>query len=163
MKAAVPLIFLIGDSNQDLTDTPEPLDWPVEYYTTSEFTVTNNNKVTINKGCQGLYEIIVSCRVEADDGDPWHLGLSLNVNGSSVYNDHLAYAAFDQGGESGTAVLHSVIYLNSGDYIEITAWVDDGTSYVQEEGTRMMIRGIPMEGWNNAHGGQILKKETIRF
>lgn len=163
MKAAIPFALLIGAEEQELTDTPSYITWSLEYYKTAEFTVSET-KITINKDCGGIFEITVSIGCEADDGDPWHIGLSLEINGSSnwIANDqNLAYSPVDQGGESGTCVLHHAVYLNAGDYIQIKAWVDDGTSYTNQ--CRMVIRGIPMEGWNNEHGGAIFKKETLKL
>jgi hypothetical protein len=161
MKAAIPLIFLIGEEEQELTDTPVNLSWDLEYYGTAEFSVSGD-QITINRDCGGLFEVTISVGCEADDGDPWHIGLGMYVNGSGNWiprDQNLAYAPFDAGGESGTCVLHEVVYLNAGDVITIKAWVDDGTSYTNQ--CRMLIKGIAMEGWNNAHGGAIFKKETI--
>lgn len=163
MKAAIPLVYLFSEEGQEINASiPVSLKWSTEYYKTAEFTVTDD-LININKSCSGLYEIIVSCRCEADTGDPWFLGIYLRVNGITVYDGHCeSHAVIDKGGTSGTAILHTVIYLNAGDYIEIRAWVDDGTAFI-DSSTSIIIKGIPMEGWNNAHAGKILKKETLEF
>jgi hypothetical protein len=161
MKAAIPFLFLIGEEEQEITDSPVYLSWDLEYYGTAEFTVSDD-QIIINKDCGGLFEITVSVGCEADSGDPWHIGVALEINGSGNWiprDQNLAYSPVDSGGESGTCVLHEVVYLNAGDYIQIKAWVDDGTSYTNQ--CRMLIKGIPMEGWNNAHGGAIFKKESF--
>ena len=154
LRASVPFILLHGTDGVTVTVTPTAMIWAHELYGTSAFRFTDaTTKIIIAKGGQGIYEIIASGGVEKATGNPTHAMFVVYVNGVAL-PCCTADSMIGAGSEHSDVCLHTATYLSAGDYVEIYVSVDAGTGVIEDDTARLIVKAVPMEGWNNRHGSK---------
>jgi len=149
---AIPFIFLQSRDLIFTWSTNTNLVWNVAAVKTSDFDyVINESKIFILT--TGFYEIIYELSVLVDSGAMTYAAFSLYKNGSQMKGSE-SFTTFPDAYPSCVSA-HYYAALNRGDYIELHTVVGagGGTLGAMGNSVRLIIKGMPMEGWNNGRGG----------
>jgi hypothetical protein len=155
---AIPFIFLSDtDGEQVFGNVANQFHtWDNIILKTSDFIyVADMDKIRINKGGSGFYDITfeVSWKTVQTLREIW---TDLYVNGVEVKDSHIHTFVAGAGGQPtyrDQHVLHYPIYLEYGDYIQIASRSSNTNVTTDPKSSRLIIKLIPMEGWNNRSGG----------
>lgn len=154
LAPAIPYIFLHCVDEAVVTNTPVALVWGAVDVITSELHyVVGDDRVIINRGGEGIYEVTVSLCVEKKTANPGHSVIQLYINGTIL--DCSETHGFMGGVEQhSNAVLIYTVYLNVGDYIQTFVSVDNGSGQVESNTGRFRMKRLSMKGWDNNRGGR---------
>ena len=151
---AIPYLFVHCVSNGAINTTPSPLTWGcVDMITSEMHYVEGDDRVVVNRGGAGIYDMIITLCAEKVTGAPTHVVMQLYVNGVAVPE---AITCGYVGGslEHASITLIYAGYFNEGDYVQTYISVDAGTAQITPHTGRAISRGVPMRGWNNESGGR---------
>ena len=151
---AIPFIFLHGTEDLEITTTPTAMTWDHAHFVTSDLSfISGGTRITVNRGGEGIYMIHVNGGVSDKTGRPTYCGFTIYKNG--VAQACCSGHAIVGDPEHSDVALISSLYLKIDDYIEIYAWVDDGTGNLEPGTARLIMQGLSMKGWDNSHGGKL--------
>lgn len=151
---AIPYIFLHGVDDAIVTTVPTPLTWGHIDMKTSEFHYTEgDDRVVINRGGAGIYEVTVSLCVEKKTANPGHSVIELYVNGIAL-DCAITHGFMGGAAQHSNAVMIYTVYLSEGDYIQTYVSVDNGSGLIEPSTGRFRMKFLSMEGWNNRAAGQ---------
>lgn len=158
LAPAIPYMFLHCVDETVITNVPTAMVWGHADIMTSDLHyVEGDDRVTVNRDGEGLYEVTVSLCVEKKTANPGHSIIQLYVNG--VMLDCAETHGLMGGAEQhSNAVLIYTVYLNVGDYVQTFVSVDNGSGLIEANTGRFCMKGLSMQGWDNNLGG----KERIR-
>jgi hypothetical protein len=158
LKPAIPCLFLYDTSYIDLTASSY-LHWNNILVKTSEFTYTvNDDTVFINSN--GFYEIHVELSGKEWSGTVNNVVVSIELNGIALAGGK-SYINTDNIDRRGTAKITYIKYLKRGDEIKIKAEPNSGQARSVEHTSRLLIKFIPIRGWNNKSGGKIIYRGGV--
>ncbi len=167
VQAAIPMIFIHGiPPGASLLVFPAPtiLNWSHIHFRTTDFNLSGNGqRVIVSRGVatNGLYQISVSSGAAKATGNPTVYSLALYINGT-ICECSTAHGSIGGGlSEHSDAVLNTIVYLETGDYLEVYGWVDVGSGVIDNDSARFMITALPMKGWNNSRGGALRRKGDV--
>jgi len=155
VNPAIPFIFVHGAIAGVVTDVATAMTFDHTHFRTSDFQFTNGDcKVILrlNANASGIYKIFACAGVEKKAGNPTILIMQLYVNGVACHC--VSHGVVGVGAGHSDCVLIGAHHLYPGDYVEIYLSVDVGSATLEDDSARLMIEALPMEGWDNRHGGK---------
>jgi len=147
-------------------------EFDTEVMKTSHFSYNANfTKIRLDKG-EGYYEIIFECSYELYTTEHRLITLkdTIYLNGSAI-PDASSWTGFGEYYNAdgqlyedflGNNKIHIIQYLKPGD--EIKVYMDTKWNYAAcavADTCRLIIRFLPMHGWNNSSGGQLEYKGGV--
>lgn len=159
-KTAIPCIFLIQEA-EDTSFNDEFHTWDTIEFNTPNFEYTVNTDRVFIQRCEGYYEIIFQCSYNLSREETNRVFDSIYVNGSAIdggkcittYGKVWSQDAQGYNWIDGNNNIHVIYYLKPGDYIQVYA----NTTYQtdrQADTCRLIIKFLPMQGWDNSAGGR---------
>lgn len=148
----IPYLFLVRqDSNLTGTAAGIWITYDTEVFKTSDFNYNSgDDRVIIN--ASGFYKIIFQASHVEVAGADW-TRFRLYVNGSEVDGNLVYGGIYGTGFRTNVSMAYPLL-LHRDDYIQIKADGDAGASYtIYAKSIRLIIEGMPTEGWNNKAGG----------
>ena len=153
----IPFIQLYDTGTQSFTAAGEFHTWDTINFKTSDFHYTeDDDRVSINIPSAGYYEITFECSFIKCGVGLGTANSQIYINGNAIEGAHANGCAYDTGqgcASCACMTLHYIIYLTARDYIQIKtiANADSMTSII--ETSRLIVKFIPTQGWNNNNGG----------
>ena len=153
----IPFIQLYDNTGlQSFTIAGEFHTWDSISFKTSDFHYTeDDDRVMINVPSAGYYEITFECSFYKDGSGFGSASSQVYVNGEGLTGSKACGCGYDTGqGYAACAcvTLHFITYLKGRDYIQIKTTASDDMISVCET-SRLLIKFIPTQGWNNDNGG----------
>ena len=154
----IPLIQLYDTGTQTFTIAGEFHTWDSVAFKTSDFHyIEDDDRVFINVPSAGYYEITFECSFIKDD----NIGVSsatsqVYKNGEAVTGAQAIGCSYETGQTKVSCAcitLHFIIYLKAKDYIQIKTTASANNMLSECETSRLVIKFIPTDGWNNNSGG----------
>lgn len=163
LTPAIPSIFLTDIDGEQVFNNAalQYHTWDTVVFKTSDFHYTiDDDKVQINRQGGGFYEITfeVSWKTVQTLRDIY---TDIHINGAELINSHVHTFVAGASGQStyrDQHVIHYIVYLNYGDYIQIVSRGGGTNVTTDPKSSRLMIKFIPIQGWDNNSGG----KESYR-
>lgn len=160
---AIPLIFLSDASGEQVFGSAADQfhTWDTVVLKTSDFHYTvDDDRIIINRRSAGFYEITfeVSWKTVETLRQIW---TDVFVNGVNLTNSHTHTFVAGSGGQPtyrDQHVIHYIIYLNPGDYIQLASRGNSTNVTTDPKSSRLIIKFIPLKGWNNDTGGKVRSK-----
>jgi len=166
-KTAIPCIYLFQDE-EDAGFNDEFHSWDTIHFKTQHFHyVAGETRVYLDRG-EGYYEIIFQCSYNLDRAESNRVFDHIYLNGSAIdgakcittYGKVWSQDAQGYNWIDGNNNIHIIQYLKPGDYIQVYANTTYSTDR-QADTCRLIIKFIPMEGWNNSSGGRVEYKGGV--
>ena len=155
----IPFIQLYDVGTQTFTVAGEFHTWDSIAFKTSDFHYTeDDDRVMINVPSAGYYEITFECSFTKSGSGFGAATSQIYINGEAVTGAKAVGCAYDTGqGQASCAcmTLHFIIYLKARDYIQIKTTASANSLLSGLETSRLLIKFIPTQGWNNNNGGNI--------
>ena len=158
VKPAIPFIFLSDTGGEQVfSAVGEFHTWDKEAFKTSDFHYNlDDNRVQINRQGGGFYEITfeVSWKTTEILRQIW---TDIYKNGVKLANSHVHTYVTGSAGQPtyrDQHVIHNVIYLEYKDYIQIKSQSSGSNVTTDPASSRLMIKFIPVHGWDNSVGGK---------
>jgi hypothetical protein len=159
LTPAIPFIFLSDATGAQCFDATGGFHtWDTIAFKTSDFHYTvDDDRVQINRQGSGWYEITfeVSWYTEQILRE---IKTDLYINGTLAINSHIHTYVTGAGGQPtyrDQHVLHYIIYLTYKDYIQIKSTASASGVCTDPASSRLMVKFIPIHGWNNDAGGRV--------
>ena len=150
LKPAIPFFFAYSTTSQTISTSGTWLTWNTIAIQTSHFDY-NNGKIYLKKNSYGLFRIKVEAsfyEVSAAD----HTRIQLYKN-DSLLDGSKAEAKSNDGDDATALSLEYVTSLYGGDYIQVKAIADGGSTKTLAQCCSFIIEFIPVYGWINGSGG----------
>ena len=165
---AIPFIFLYDvEGDQVFTNAGQFHIWDFQQTKTSHFKYNlNDDRVYLHNNQYGFYEITFECSFITYANATITLTTQIYKNGLAVTGSSVASAVTGAAGDVDLVKtcqsVHFIIYLKGTDYIQIKTITDSASDVLSIEDTsRLMIKFIPVRGWNNDAGGRITNRKGI--
>ena len=162
LTPVIPSIFLTDtDGEQVFSTVGEFHTWDTVVLKTSDFHyIVDGNRVQINRQGGGFYEISfeVSWKTTQILRQIW---TDLYANGAKLVNSHAHTYVTGASGQPtyrDQHIIHYIVYLNYGDYVQVKSQSSGSNVTTDPESSRLIIKFIPIQGWDNNSGG----KESYR-
>lgn len=159
---ALPSVILYDDTgNQTFTNGGEFHTWDsIDTKTTHFDYEIDDDSIFLNNNQYGWYEITFECSYVTYEDDNIAVTSQLYVNGSAIAGAKVTCSVAGTSEQTPTILncqsLHFLVYLTGRDYVQIKTTTDNaGDTYSIAETSRLMIKFIPVKGWNNNAGGNI--------
>ena len=154
---AIPCIFLQdAGGDQCVTDTGGYQTWDTLVFKTSDFQyVLDDSKITILRGHSGYYEITFEVSYQTIQ-KLREVKTSLYKNGVELVNSLVHTFSTGAAGKPtyrDEHVLHYIVLLNKDDYVQIKTVGSGSDVCTIAETSRLIIKALPMDGWDNNRGG----------
>ena len=166
-KPVIPFIQLYDTGTQTFTIVGEFHTWDTVNFKTSDFRYTSDDdKVVINVPSTGFYEVTFECSFTIGEAGFASASSQLYINGEAVEGSKASGCGYDSGQGSvscACVTLHFIKYLNSKDYIQIktTNSIASKDMLTVPETSRLIVKFIPVKGWNNNAGGKFSYKGNV--
>lgn len=156
---AIPFIQLCDeDGGLSITAIGVFHTWDTQSFKTSNFHYNlDSDRVYIKKNSAGYYEITFDCSFGTNTNDTIDIDTQIYKNGIAVDNSVTRVTASAAGQIPtyyASQTLHFILFLEKGDYVQIKSTASANSVSTIGETSRLIIRFIPMEGWNNSHAGR---------
>jgi len=155
----IPFIQLYDTGSQTFTVAGEFHTWDTIDFKTSDFHYTeDDDRVSINIPSAGYYEITFECSFTKSGAGLGAATCQVYKNGVDVTGAKAIGCSYDTGqGAAACAcmTLHFIIYLKARDYIQIKTTASGNSLASGMETSRLLIKFIPTQGWNNNNGGNL--------
>lgn len=157
-QAAIPHIFLYDDiGNQTFTGAGEFHTWDsIEFKTSHFYYVVDDDRILFNKNSYGLFEITFECSFDTSYGGTVGVTSQLYKNGTAIDGSQVQITA--NGGQYPQIQcqsIHFYVELKEGDYIQVKTTTNIQSADSIPETSRLIIKFIPIHGWNNSSGGRL--------
>lgn len=163
---AIPFIMLWDDDGAQNFDSVGAFHtWDIQEIQTSHFQYDpDNDRIYLNRISAGYYEITFECSFDTDYGGVVIFTSQLYKNGTAVNGAKTtSTAAGGQYPHYASQSLHHIIYLERGDYIQIETKSTAQSVDSIAETSRLLVKFIPVHGWNNSNAGRIdYRGEVLR-
>ena len=166
-KPVIPFIQLYDSGTQTFTIAGEFHTWDTVDFKTSDFRYTSDDdKVVINVPSTGFYEVTFECSFYKSGTGFASATSQIFVNGIAVTGSKTCGCGYDTGqgyASCACTTLHFIKYLNSKDYIQIktTNSIASKDMLTVPETSRLIVKFIPVKGWNNNAGGKFSYKGNV--
>ncbi len=168
LKAAIPCIFAYDEIGNQLFDTTGAFhEWDTIKTKSSEFLFTaDDDRIKLETNSSGLFMVEFDCSflTYAEDDD-LYITTAIYKNGTIESGGTSIITV--TGGASQTSkiknsqTIHFITYLNRGDYIQIKSTASANSVYSIADTSRIIITGIPMNGWDNNKAGREMYKGGV--
>lgn len=160
ITAAVPYLFLY-DSAGGQSINGSYLTFDTIKSKTSHFTYEeDDDRVQLSVNSSGLFEVIFEVSLTSGAAVAY---FDVYKNGSvlegsrmyiSVYNP--SQSNYDQSGS-----MKVLVFLQRDDYIQIKGTSPVGTPSVRADTMRLIVKALPMKGWDNDTSGRLLYRGGV--
>ncbi len=157
---AIPFIFLYDEvGNQVFTNAGQFHTWDSAQTKSTNFDYTlDKDRIYLNNNQYGFYEITFECSYVTYEEADIAVTSQIYKNGEAVEGAKVTSSV--TGGASQTVEvtncqsIHFIVYLSGQDYIQVKTTTDNGgDTFSIAETSRVMIKWLPVKGWNNNAGG----------
>jgi len=164
-KPVIPIIQLYDRAGaQGFTNAGEFHTWDTIDFKTSDFHYAeDDDKIRLNVPSAGYYEIIFECSFMTYVDGLSQVVSQIYKNGSGVTGAKsivCTSAAAQTPSSCGCCSIHFIEYLEARDCIQVKTTATN-LNYSGGETSRLIIKFIPVRGWNNNAGGQISYKGHV--
>lgn len=153
----IPFIQLYDSGTQTFTMAGEFHTWDTIVFKTSDLHyIADEDRVLVNIPSAGYYEITFECSFTKSGAGIAAATSQIYKNGVAVAGSKAVGCSYDTGqGLAGcaTMTLHFIIYLKARDYIQIKTTASTNSMLSGLETSRLLVKFIPTQGWNNNNGG----------
>lgn len=153
----IPFIQLYDLGTQTFTMVGEFHTWDTLDFKTSDFYYTeDDDRVSINIPSAGYYSITFECSFTKSGSGLGMATSQIYKNGVAVTGAKAVGCGYDTGqGQTACAcmTLHYIIYLKARDYIQVKTTASTNSLLSGLETSRLLIKFIATQGWNNDNGG----------
>ena len=142
IKPAIPYVALF-DAGGSQTINGSFLTWDTIKCKTSHFHYTaDDDKIQLNVNSSGLFDIAFN--------------VSLSGGGTSYFEIYKNDSSIAESKTYGiiSASMQYIIFLQKGDYIQIKGTSASGSNATYANTSRLLIKFIPMRGWDNNESGR---------
>lgn len=150
---AIPCAYLYQESVTTFGDSCTNHTWDIIEFKTQHFSYTaGDDKITLAK-VRGYFEIIFQCSFTQQFEGDINIRSRIKKNGT-VISGADCYTLV-RPSDNANNNIHIIIYLEPGDYIQVCSETDTNQVSNVTDTCRLIIKFIPMAGWNNSSGGQL--------
>lgn len=161
LKPAIPYIFLY-DNTGGQTINGSFLTWDTTKIKTQHFQYeSDTNRVELKTNSTGLFEVYFEVSLTAGAAAVASFDVYKNgtyVDGSRTYISVI----YSQGAYNQSGVVRFPLYLEEGDYIQILGTAFVGAPTIVADTCRLIIKWIPMAGWDNSMAGRLDYKYGVQ-
>ena len=151
-KPVIPVFFAYKSTGEDACDTFIAYD--TIHLNTGEFQLSADYKEILIKKA-GFYEITIDAGYDCTGTARYNCRTYLYLNGVALPGAVCGtYHRTTLDGED-SASIHWMQYLEKNDVVSVYADADAKEVHVEPGFNRIMIKFIPVRGWNNNAGGKI--------
>ena len=161
-KPVIPFVQLYDHAGaQIFTSAGAYHTWDTVSFKTSDIHYTaDEDAVFINNPGTGYYEVTFECSYSTATVGQNVTTTQLYINGSGIEGSKSVLCIYYAGGQGvaicGTQTMHFALYLKAGDRIQIKTSTNIGCGVMSyPDSSRLLIKFIPVKGWNNNSGGNI--------
>lgn len=151
LRTAIPYISL-RDAGGGQTINGSWLTWDtIVTKTTSFIYVEDADKIKIRLNVAGYYELTFNMSLSGNGNAYFDIYVNGTLQaGSRVYCGPVVSG---QGYWYDSCSMKFTLYLQQGDYVQIKGTMLAGTGETIANTSRLIIKSIPMHGWDNERGG----------
>jgi hypothetical protein len=164
---AIPFTLLYDENGgQSFDSTGAFHTWDTEETKTSHFQYDlDTNRIYLKRMSAGYYEITFECSFETTDNAVPIVTSQLYKNGTAVTGAQTQTTVADGNcqHEKNQQSIHFILFLKQEDYIQIKTTTNTQSAESIAETSRLLIKFIPVHGWNNSNGGRVdYRGEVLR-